>query len=137
LGCFWNMPGNYNPGVFEKCQGDSGEPMGVYGSSTFFQGQPNTPPPHPAPSSSLCTTLSTIGNGFIVSGTTAIASSTTTATPAVTSRASASTTATSAGSTATHSSASRRSALASGWKLIGFGIGSTVVSCFVGASLVL
>lgn len=25
LGCFWNMPGNYNAGVFEKCKGDTGE----------------------------------------------------------------------------------------------------------------
>ena len=25
LGCFWNMPANYSAGVFEQCQGDSGE----------------------------------------------------------------------------------------------------------------
>lgn len=25
MGCGWNMPGNYNPGVFENCLGDSGE----------------------------------------------------------------------------------------------------------------
>lgn len=25
LGCEWNMPGNYNSGVFEKCKGDTGE----------------------------------------------------------------------------------------------------------------
>jgi len=43
--------------------------MGVYGGSTFFQGQPATPPVHPRPSSSSCTTLSTIGNGFIIAGT--------------------------------------------------------------------
>lgn len=24
LGCFWNMPGNYDAGVFERCQGDTG-----------------------------------------------------------------------------------------------------------------
>ncbi|KAI0337992.1 hypothetical protein BDW22DRAFT_1338714 [Trametopsis cervina] len=62
LGCEWNMPGNYNSGVFEKCKGDTGEPMGVYGGSTFHQGDPATPPAHPAPPSSLCTPLSTIGN---------------------------------------------------------------------------
>lgn len=43
--------------------------MGVYGSSTFFQGQPATPAAHPAPSSSSCTTLSTISNGFFIAGT--------------------------------------------------------------------
>lgn len=65
MGCNWNMPANYNPGVFEQCRADSGEPMGVYGGSTFHQGEPATPPPHPAPSSSSCTTYSTIGNGLV------------------------------------------------------------------------
>ncbi|KAJ3501165.1 hypothetical protein NLJ89_g9464 [Agrocybe chaxingu] len=69
MGCAWNMPANYDPG-FETCVGDSGEPMGVYGMSTFFQGQPVTPSAHARPSSSSCTTLSTIGNGFLISGTT-------------------------------------------------------------------
>ncbi|KAI0090458.1 hypothetical protein BDY19DRAFT_887903 [Irpex rosettiformis] len=62
MGCQWNMPGNYDTGVFEKCKADSGEMMGVYGGSTFRQGQPETPPPHPAPSSSECSTVSSIGN---------------------------------------------------------------------------
>ncbi|THH00130.1 hypothetical protein EW026_g2355 [Hermanssonia centrifuga] len=62
MGCEWNMPANYDDGVFERCQGDSGLPMGIYGTSTFSQGQPSTPPAHPIPSSSLCTTVSTIGN---------------------------------------------------------------------------
>ncbi|KAF8348535.1 hypothetical protein F5887DRAFT_1157007 [Amanita rubescens] len=68
-GCYWNMPANYSAGVFEQCLGDSGEPMGVYGSSTFHQGEPSTPPAHPAPSSSSCTTVSSIGNGYYISGT--------------------------------------------------------------------
>lgn len=25
MGCAWNMPANYDSGVFEKCQGDTGE----------------------------------------------------------------------------------------------------------------
>ncbi len=25
MGCQWNMPGNYDAGVFEKCKADSGE----------------------------------------------------------------------------------------------------------------
>lgn len=28
LGCFWNMPGDYDAGVFEKCKGDTGEVRG-------------------------------------------------------------------------------------------------------------
>ncbi|CAA7267282.1 unnamed protein product [Cyclocybe aegerita] len=71
MGCAWNMPANYDSG-FETCVGDSGEPMGVYGTSTFFQGQPVMPPAHPRPSLSSCTTLSTIGNGFLISGTTVL-----------------------------------------------------------------
>ncbi|PPQ96841.1 hypothetical protein CVT26_006010 [Gymnopilus dilepis] len=74
MGCAWNMPGNYDVG-FTSCHADSGEPMGVYGASTFHQGQPQTPAAHPAPASSLCTTLSTIGNGLFI--TTASASQTT------------------------------------------------------------
>ncbi|KAL4245453.1 macrophage activating glycoprotein [Abortiporus biennis] len=63
MGCQWNMPGNYAAGTFEKCKGDSGEPMGVYGTSTFFQGQPATPAAHPAPASSQCVPFQTIANG--------------------------------------------------------------------------
>ena len=35
--------------------------MGVYGTSTFFQGEPVTPSAHTAPPSSMCTTFSTVG----------------------------------------------------------------------------
>ncbi|KAI0355847.1 hypothetical protein OH77DRAFT_267651 [Trametes cingulata] len=55
MGCEWNMPGNYAPGSFDRCLGDTGEPMGVYGTSTFHQGDPTTPPAHPAPPTSSCT----------------------------------------------------------------------------------
>ncbi|KAI0293369.1 hypothetical protein B0F90DRAFT_1941084 [Multifurca ochricompacta] len=65
MGCYWNMPGNYGKG-FNKCAGDTGEPMGVYGSSTFYQGQSVTPSPHPAPATSSCTTTSSIGNNLPV-----------------------------------------------------------------------
>ncbi|PVF95533.1 hypothetical protein CPB86DRAFT_787890 [Serendipita vermifera] len=59
-GCKWNMPGNYEDG-FTSCKGDSGIPMGLYpqadgSTSTFHQGEPATPPPHPAPSVSACQT---------------------------------------------------------------------------------
>ncbi|KAF9231314.1 hypothetical protein BU15DRAFT_90949 [Melanogaster broomeanus] len=61
MGCEWNMPGNYDAGVFDNCLGDTAE--GVYGTSTFYQGASATPSPHPIPSSSSCTTYSTISNG--------------------------------------------------------------------------
>ncbi|EKM57602.1 uncharacterized protein PHACADRAFT_88878 [Phanerochaete carnosa HHB-10118-sp] len=61
MGCAWNMPANYDSGTFERCGGDSGEPMGVYGTSTFHQGDPSTPSPHSAPSSSACTTVPSVG----------------------------------------------------------------------------
>jgi hypothetical protein len=38
MGCYWNMPAKYDPGVFESCDGDNALPMGVYGSSTWYQG---------------------------------------------------------------------------------------------------
>jgi len=60
VGCKWVMPGNYDDG-FESCKGDSGTPPGLYpqpdgSTSTFHQGDPATPDPHPAPSSSACQT---------------------------------------------------------------------------------
>lgn len=75
MGCEWNMPGDYSAGVFERCLGDTGEPMGVYGASTFHQGDPVTPPAHAAPATSQCTPTSTIGNGLAVSATTTSTSS--------------------------------------------------------------
>ncbi|KAI6116277.1 hypothetical protein F5141DRAFT_1001227 [Pisolithus sp. B1] len=63
MGCEWNMPANYSAGIFEECVGDSGQPMGIYGTSTFSQGQPATPPPLSMPSSSSCTFYNTISNG--------------------------------------------------------------------------
>ncbi|KAH9852365.1 hypothetical protein C2E23DRAFT_826975 [Lenzites betulinus] len=67
MGCEWNMPGNYAAGSFDRCLADTGEPMGVYGTSTFHQGDPSTPAAHPAPPTSSCTTTSTIGNGLAAS----------------------------------------------------------------------
>ncbi|KAF9225864.1 hypothetical protein BS17DRAFT_699963 [Gyrodon lividus] len=68
VGCEWNMPGNYDVGVFENCLGDSAEPIGVHGTSTFYQGASATPEPHPIsiPSSSSCTTHSTISNEQVI-----------------------------------------------------------------------
>ncbi|PFH48467.1 carbohydrate-binding module family 13 protein [Amanita thiersii Skay4041] len=62
MGCNWNIPANYGAGVFESCDGDSAQPMGVYGTSTFHQGQPQTPSPHPAPSSSNCQAIPTVSS---------------------------------------------------------------------------
>ena len=57
------------------------QPMGVYGTSTWFQGQSPTPDAHPAPATSSCVPTSTIGNGLAASttessGTSASASAT-------------------------------------------------------------
>jgi hypothetical protein len=60
MGCFWNMPANYDAGVFESCKGDDDEPMGVYGTSTWFQGVSPTPPPHKPAPSSQCRTVPTV-----------------------------------------------------------------------------
>ncbi|KAK0237887.1 hypothetical protein EDD85DRAFT_832227 [Armillaria nabsnona] len=101
MGCEWNMPASYNAGVFESCQGDSGEPMGVYSGSTFSQGQPSTPSAHAAPSSSNCQTTSTVGNGHQVSGSSVLSSVTASITS---SAASGSRTSSGSGASATSSS---------------------------------
>ncbi|KAF8872561.1 hypothetical protein CPB85DRAFT_1444959 [Mucidula mucida] len=63
MGCAWNMPARYDAGTFESCEGDSGDPMGVYGASTFHQGDAVTPDAHPAPASSKCAGVGSISNG--------------------------------------------------------------------------
>lgn len=60
MGCYWNMPANYDAGKFESCDADDDLPMGVYGTSTFHQGAASTPPPHPQASSSNCVTQPTV-----------------------------------------------------------------------------
>src|ERR1700722_3675837 len=132
------------------------KPMGVYDGSTFHQGQPSTPAAHPAPSSSLCTTLSTIGNGFLVSGTSFSQTSTSSVSSATITnsvgvvvsdnnefslltieQASVSATTGHSASATAASSAARLSASKPGWKDITFFMGSIVVGCVVGAGLVL
>jgi len=84
MGCAWNMPGDYTAG-FTSCRGDDDLPMGVYGTSTFFQGQPSTPAAHPAAATSSCTTISSISNSVsiaIATNTSSVAKSTATATGA-------------------------------------------------------
>ena len=65
MGCRWNIPANYDAGVFETCDGAIGQLQGIYGSSTFRQGDPVTPSAHPAPSSSNCSTQRTISHGLL------------------------------------------------------------------------
>ncbi|KIM37840.1 carbohydrate-binding module family 13 protein [Hebeloma cylindrosporum] len=60
MGCYWNIPANYNANQFEDCTGNAALPMGVYGTSTWYQGVKPTPGPHPAPSSSNCKPLQTV-----------------------------------------------------------------------------
>jgi len=61
MGCWWNIPANYQSNVYEECQGNPAIPMGVYGTSTWYQGVSPTPPPHPAPASSQCQSFPTVG----------------------------------------------------------------------------
>ena len=65
MGAYWNAPANYSAG-FESCDGDIGMLAGIYGTSTFRQGDPVSPDPHPVPSSSNCVATSTIGNGGLL-----------------------------------------------------------------------
>ncbi|KAF7330850.1 hypothetical protein MVEN_02424400 [Mycena venus] len=134
MGCDWNMPGNYGAG-FDTCHADSGEPMGVYGASTFHQGDAVTPDPHPAPSPTNCQTTSTIGNGFFIQGTSIAASSPTSSSgPSATKPSS-------SGSmpTNSHNSAGGGVAAASiqGWERVLVSVGSAIVFSLVGAAVVL
>ncbi|CAE6479788.1 unnamed protein product [Rhizoctonia solani] len=63
MGCRWNMPANYDAGTFESCDADNAKPMGIYGTSTWYQGVKPTPAAHPIPSSSNCRTLPTVASG--------------------------------------------------------------------------
>jgi len=60
-GCQWNIPADYSPNVFENCDGDNAQPMGVYGTSTWHQEDSGpTPTAHPAPASSNCQAFPTV-----------------------------------------------------------------------------
>ncbi|KAJ7765851.1 carbohydrate-binding module family 13 protein [Mycena maculata] len=63
MGCYWNMPANYDAGTYENCAADDDLPMGVYGTSTWHQGTSPTPDPHPAAKSSNCVSVPSITVG--------------------------------------------------------------------------
>ncbi|PWN53882.1 hypothetical protein IE53DRAFT_309429 [Violaceomyces palustris] len=63
MGCFWNEPANYDVGVFEQCDGESGAWPGVYSGSTWYQGVKPTPKAQPAGKSSQCRSYPSISNG--------------------------------------------------------------------------
>ena len=60
MGCGWVMPSdayNSQTNAFDSCDSEDGEPPGVYGQSTWYQGDCGVacaPSAHPAPSSSNC-----------------------------------------------------------------------------------
>ena len=91
MGCNWVMPGNYANNSFDTCEGDSAYPPGLYpegngqtstfqqyyssvytapnggGVQTFVNGSPDQQTPTAAyslPSTSSCTSTSTIANGI-------------------------------------------------------------------------
>ncbi|KAI5455164.1 hypothetical protein NCC49_002433 [Naganishia albida] len=76
LGCGFNMPGEYGQG-FSSCQGDSIEYPGVYGGSTFYQGQPSTPAPHAPAATSQCSYLDALPYNGAAAVTAAVSVSTT------------------------------------------------------------
>ncbi|KAF8813554.1 carbohydrate-binding module family 13 protein [Phlegmacium glaucopus] len=74
MGCYWNIPANYDADVYEDCDGQTDQPMGVYGTSTWFQGVSPTPTAQPPAPSSNCQPLPSItasplrrrsGNGLV------------------------------------------------------------------------
>lgn len=66
MGCNFNMPSytGYDAG-FESCEGDDAPFVGVYGASTFRQGDALTPEAHPPAASSNCVTTTSISNGLL------------------------------------------------------------------------
>ncbi|WVR03231.1 hypothetical protein IAU60_000222 [Kwoniella sp. DSM 27419] len=63
LSCGFTIPGDMGDG-FDQCNGNpTDEAPGVYDGSTFRQGDPTTPAPHPAGATYQCTPYSTIGGG--------------------------------------------------------------------------
>lgn len=63
MGSYFNEPGKYDDGVFEDCLSDDGQFPGVYGTSTFMQGQSHTPKPHAPGKTSQCHTYATVRQG--------------------------------------------------------------------------
>ena len=67
-------------GQFEgvsQCDADVIEPMGVYGTSTFHQGDPTTPPAHPPAATSNCKTFEAVGGGITGAAVAAVRTSST------------------------------------------------------------
>ncbi|KGB79897.2 hypothetical protein CNBG_5735 [Cryptococcus deuterogattii R265] len=78
LSCSFTIPGDMSPG-FDSCLGaPTEEAPGVYSGSTFHQGDPTTPAPHPAGATSECQIYSSVGGGNAVIGNAAVVSATTT-----------------------------------------------------------
>jgi hypothetical protein len=64
MGAYYNTNGGkFQQGTFEDCQGDSGKFVGVYGGSTFYQGQKNTPAAHKPAATYNCKAYPTVANG--------------------------------------------------------------------------
>lgn len=63
LGC-WAIPGSFESG-FDTCEAAVIEAPGVYGGSTFYQGDASTPAAHAPGATSKCTSYSTVGGATI------------------------------------------------------------------------
>ncbi|PWN32914.1 uncharacterized protein FA14DRAFT_174580 [Meira miltonrushii] len=66
MGCRWNMPSlsGYTAGIWESCEGEDAPLQGIYGGSTFRQGEAVTPDAHPPAASSDCVQQKSLGNGL-------------------------------------------------------------------------
>lgn len=78
MGCNWNIPANYNPG-FEDCTGDVAPAPGIYGESTFYQDNGNTPAAYPPPASQ-CSAIASLEYGAPQASSTSTSSSAPTST---------------------------------------------------------
>ncbi|KDQ09656.1 hypothetical protein BOTBODRAFT_36889 [Botryobasidium botryosum FD-172 SS1] len=142
MGCDWNMPANYAAGSFDNCLADSAQPMGVYGTSTFAQGQSVTPSAGTIPASSSCTSFSTISNGIVSIPTSTTSSTMQTAAPSIAAaHASGGTTSRNSGqptATGTSNAAVGITAHAGRtWEGVAGGVGVAFVASLVGALFVL
>jgi len=140
MGCDWNMPANYADGTFDNCLADSAQPMGVYGTSTFQQGQPATPAAGTIPASSSCTSFATISNGIVSIPKPTTTSTSSSSSPVPTNGAGASTSRSGqvAGATGTTNAAVGITARGGRtWEGIAGGVGIAIVASLAGALFVL
>ncbi|KDN52279.1 hypothetical protein K437DRAFT_26255 [Tilletiaria anomala UBC 951] len=133
MGCGWVMPSNYTVGAFDNCEGDNGDPPGVYGTSTWYQGDCGAacaPPAHDPPASSNCQNIASPMNKVMLPGMT-------TSTTMSSMTTSASSTNPSSGSGSSSSSSSNHSGAVGQVGTSSLGATALVVAAAIGAGALL